>query len=385
LLFAKLKAAYSSELSKVFLIGLASRLLIFAAAIIGDFFFGPGMAKPNASSPFINLFSQWDAAWYNNIAVNWYPPGAEPLSGNWAFFPLYPALMRIFGAPLTPFMLPEQAYYVAGFLISNVLFFVCIALFYKVTKTIFNNKKYALLSTVFFAFWPGALFYSNVYTESLFMVFMLGAFYFLEKDQPAKATTLAFFAALTRSNGFMILLPFAYHGMQTRKYKTAAVQSFIILLPYLLFNVYGYFLTGLFPVRELVYSQIWGPYISAPITLAPTVIAEYALLFITEGVLIALPFVQLAKEKLPIRTLVEGLIQRKDLKYWVLAIFLVLMLIGYSDPKNIHRYILPMLPLYWTYATIWNKNSVKGKILLGIFTVLLIIGAVLFATGYWVI
>ena len=40
--------------------------------------------------------------------------------------------------------------------------------------------------------------------------------------------------------------------------RTAISQAIIVALPYFLFNVYGYFLTGLFPVREIVYNHVWG-------------------------------------------------------------------------------------------------------------------------------
>ncbi|MCW4023764.1 MAG: mannosyltransferase family protein [Candidatus Bathyarchaeota archaeon] len=380
-LAGKLENVYSSELGKVLLIGLSSRLLIFVSAAAGYSLFGPGMANPNSTSPFINLFSQWDAAWYNTIAVNWYPTGADPLSGNWAFFPLYPALMRIFGTPLTPFMLPEQAYYLSGFLINNLLFFACLILFYKVTQTIFNNQKYSLISTVFFAFWPGALFYSVVYSESLFMIFALGAFYFLERGSVGKSTVLAVLAAATRSNGFMILIPFVYAGLQKRKIKTTVVQSVCIFLPYLLFTVYGYALTGLFPIREIVYSQIWGAYAAQPIAFSLENVG-YALLYIAEGVLIALPFIWFARnDKVPIKEFMLGLNHRKDLKYWVLAAVIVIMLLFYADPKNLHRYALPMLPLYWGFAWAWCKNEKWGKLLLAIFIAIMILGTTLFALG----
>ena len=291
-------------------------------------------------------------------------------------------MMRTLGTPLSAIMPLSQATYVSGFILNNILFIAVLILFYKVTQKIFNNQRLSLISTGFFAFWPGSLFFSNVYSESLFMVFTLGAFYFLEKGSPAKATAFGFLAALTRSSGFLLFIPFIYNGLQTKKYKTAILQSFFIALPYLLFSVYGYFLTGLFPVREIVYSQLWGPAKTSPLPDATSIVG-YASLYIAEGVLVALPFVWFAaKDKISIGSFVKGLNPRKDLKYWAFSIFLVVMLI-YSDPKNIHRYVLPMLPLYWSFAAIYLKNNRQGKVLFAISTAILIVGTVLFALGYW--
>jgi hypothetical protein len=381
-LAGKLRQAYASELGKVFLVGLASRILIFAAAPIGYYFFGPGLSKLNSNIAFINLFSQWDSAWYNQIAVQGYPPGANPLSGNWAFFPAFPFATHVLGAPLLGVMSVSQSAYVSGFILNNILFFACIIIFYKVTQKVFNNPRLSLLSTVFFAFWPGSLFYSNVYSESMFMVFTLGAFYFLEKGNSKSAATLGFLAALTRSNGFLVLIPFIYNGLQTKKYKTALLQSIFIALPYLLFSVYGYFSTGLFPVREVVYSQLWGGDKTAPIPVTSLTMG-CAVVYVVEGVLVALPFVWFAlNNKLPIKNFFLGINKRADLKYWFFSIFIVAMLI-YSDPKNIHRYVLPMLPIYWAFAAIYLKNDKYGKVLFAVSAVLLIVGTVLFANGYW--
>jgi Gpi18-like mannosyltransferase len=153
---SKLRRALSSNTGKVLLIGLSSRLLIFGAALLGALF--STSAKIVSTIPIINLFSQWDGGWYSQIAVFGYPAGNNPLSGNWAFFPLYPFLMRFFGTPLFGIMSSDQAVLISGFLISNILFFVSLILFHHVTKLVFGKSTLALISTVFFAFWPGALF-----------------------------------------------------------------------------------------------------------------------------------------------------------------------------------------------------------------------------------
>ena len=370
----------ASEIGKVFLIGLSSRLLIFAVSFLTSIFFSS--AKIVSSIPTINFFSQWDGAWYTQIALYGYPAGSSPLSGNWAFFPLYPFLMRGLGTPFFGLMSSTEAVVVSGFLLSNVLFFVSLFLFYKVTKIIFGKNGFALISTVFFAFWPGALFYSTVYSESLFMTFALGAFYLLEKGKSGKSAVLGFFAALTRSNGFLIFIPFVYNGLQTRKYRTAVLQTIVIALPYLLFNVYGYFSTGLFPVREIVYNHIWG---TSRLTLTQITSDQigYTGLFSLEAMLILLPFAWfLFTEKVPISDFVMGLVgERKDLKYWAFSIYILLVLLFYSDPQNLHRYALPILPLYWVSAIIWGKNKKIGKVMLVVSTAILIIGTILFTSG----
>jgi hypothetical protein len=379
-LHGKLREAIFSESGKVFLIGLSSRLVVFIAVIAGAFLFGPSQSY--SGIPIVSLFNHWDAGWYTKIALFGYPVGTNPLSGNWAFFPFYPFLMRLFGTPFFAVMSPTDAVALSGFAISNVLFFASIFLFYRVTKIIFNSSRFSLISTIFFALWPGALFYSTVYSESLFMFFALAAFYLLEKGHSGKSAALGFFAALTRSNGFLVLIPFAYHALQTRKYRTGIYQAIVIALPYFLFSVYGYFSTGLFPIREIVYNHTWG---ASRLVLTDVITNQtgYVILFSAEIVLLFIPFLWfIFSEKISISDFVRGTkVERKDLKYWAFSIYILLMLAFYSDPKNIQRYALPILPLYWVFALVYDENKKAGSVLLIASTVILIIGSILFATG----
>jgi hypothetical protein len=213
------------------------------------------------------------------------------------------------------------------------------------------------------------------------MTFTLGAFYLLEKNQSTKAGILGFLASLARSNGFLILIPFVYNGMQTHKYRTAIYQTILIATPYLLFSIYGYFLTGLFPIREVVYNRIWG---ATRLTLAQIGSYQlgYAILASAEALLLLVPFAYfLLNEETPIKDFIKGSNGSWNLKYWALSFWILFMIVFYTDPKSLHRYILPMLPLYWVYAIIWNKNSKIGKVLFSVYVIILIVGTILFTTG----
>jgi hypothetical protein len=371
------------SLRNVIVVGVASRLLVFASGLIGYFFF-PTDASPSVMNllGLVNLFGQWDAHWYRDIALMGYPASTNQLSGNWAFFPLYPISMRATGAPLFGLLSSAQAVYIGGFLLSNLLFFVTLILFYKISVIVLNNKKFAFVATLFFCFWPGAVFYSAIYSESLFMALALGAFYLFETHHSKSAVVAGFFSALARSNGFLIFVPFAYSGLQTKKYLRAVLQSVIIFLPYLLFNIYGLYTTGLFPIREIVYNHIWGQYrLSLTDVGGPNF--GYTALFAGQVLLVVAPFFWfLFNEKSSIKDIAKGTDStRKDLKYWIFSIYLLVAIAFYMDPKSIQRYALPILPLYWVSAAIWMKNSKAGKAYLLLMGILLFIGSVLFTTG----
>ncbi len=65
--------------------------------------------KPYLIEPFMNRHVSWDSEFYLSIAVVGYDdpavrlvqiPGQRPLSMNYAFFPLYPLMMRAVSLPL---------------------------------------------------------------------------------------------------------------------------------------------------------------------------------------------------------------------------------------------------------------------------------------------
>jgi Gpi18-like mannosyltransferase len=377
-----------NETHKVLIIALVSRLTVFVSGTVGFTFFNPLAAQhfvfPNN---YLSIFGNFDGQWYQKIALSGYPALNHVPSGNWAFFPLYPFLMLVagtflFGITNIPL---DTSVMLAGFIISNILFFVCVILFYKLSKLLINNKKIALISVAFFCFWGSTFFYSAVYSESLFMALALSAFYLLEKGQTKKSTLAGFFAGFARSTGFIISIPFIYNGLQTRKYRRAILQSFAMFLPYILFNVYGYFATGTFPVREVAQSY-WPSTMKIPITQSLILNDMGVIVFFTvEAIIGSAPIIYyLRKERIAMSDFIFGISKRADLKYWALTLVAAVMLVFvgvYSQTNSIQRYAIIILPMYWASAFIWNKSSKIGKMLLFLWIMTLIIGIVIFASG----
>lgn len=333
--------------------------------------------------PILGLFSTWDSGQYCIIALSGYPPGNIPLGVQWAWFPLYSFLIGDIGKIFFGVMSRIEAVMLAGFLLSNTLFFSSLFLFYKLSTKILGNKKLVLLSSIFFCFWPGSLFYSSVYSESLFMTLTLGAFYYLEKGKNAKSTLLGFLAAFTRSNGFLVAIPFLYKGFKKHNVRIL-IQAALVALPYLLFNLYGYFSTGLFPVQAIAFNLYWE---KPPFFLLQLFEVElgYAILYFIEFCLVLVPFVYLfLSKKLLLSVFSLGLKENgEEAKYFGFSLVHVMVLLFYSIVANVHRYAIPILPLYWVFAKIWNKKPKLGVISLLLMITLLIIGTILFSTWRW--
>lgn len=141
----------------------------------------------------------WDGLWYRLIAIEGYPKNHV---WNDAFWPLYPLSMRALGRVTG---LSED---VAGYLISNVCFAVALVLLYQLVRLDFDTPI-ARRTVWAIAIFPTALFFSAVYTESLFLMLSVAAILSARVRRWWLAGVLGALAALTRSHGIFLVIPFA--------------------------------------------------------------------------------------------------------------------------------------------------------------------------------
>jgi hypothetical protein len=154
-----------------------------------------------SSNELINLLARWDTAFYYSIAVDGYQWDATVFSHqNVVFFPLYPLLMRWLGAALGGHPLA------AGLIVSLAAFVAAIAILYRLARLELSDEL-AWPSVLLLATFPYALFFSVDYTESLFLLESVGAFYAMRRGRPVAAAICGVAAGLTRPNGFWLTVP----------------------------------------------------------------------------------------------------------------------------------------------------------------------------------
>jgi hypothetical protein len=147
---------------------------------------------------------QYDCGWYMRIAQAGY--GADAEFGNygslphWAFFPLYPLLLRA-ALPIAP-----SVPFLVGTLLSNALFlgFVLIAARY-LQRT--RPGADTALWVVFIMVFPFGYIFSAIYSEVLFDLLLVASLLmFVERRILACATLIALLCA-TRPTGVLMLVP----------------------------------------------------------------------------------------------------------------------------------------------------------------------------------
>jgi hypothetical protein len=156
-----------------------------------------------SSHELTNMLARWDTFFYYTIATDgyhWDPAVFQHY--NVVFFPLYAMLMRWGGAVLGGHPL------LAGLIVSLAAFTGALAVLYRLARLDLGEDdawRVVLLMSTF----PYALYYSVAYTESLFLLLSVGAFYAMRSRRLGWVAICGLAAGLTRPNGFWLALPLA--------------------------------------------------------------------------------------------------------------------------------------------------------------------------------
>jgi hypothetical protein len=206
----------SGALRAAMRIGLSTRAVVLLVAIFAALSFGPasgGLARENAekfdepalthalADPLLAPLARWDSVWYLRIADSGYGDSAPRA----AFFPLYPLLVRAVG---TAFGGSHAALLAAAFLVSLAAFLAALVLLHRLTE-LELGRPLARPTLLLLAVFPAALYFGAPYSESLFLLLAVGAFYAARTDRWAWAGACAGLASATRSAGLLLLLPLA--------------------------------------------------------------------------------------------------------------------------------------------------------------------------------
>jgi len=185
-----------------------TRPIIFLVGYLAVFMFGYANERPplrHFDNELLNLNVRWDAGWYLDIATGGYrfTPGEHDIQQNVVFFPAYPMLVRAGGRLLGGRVL---AYVMAGTVISLAAFWGSLIYLYAFTRDALGRDT-ARCALWLLATYPFALFFGGIYTESLFLLGVIGAFYHFTNRQFGRAACWGGLVGLTRLNGALLSIP----------------------------------------------------------------------------------------------------------------------------------------------------------------------------------
>ncbi|PSR90250.1 GPI mannosyltransferase [Actinidia chinensis var. chinensis] len=196
----------------------------------------------------------WDGVYFVRIAQCGYE-----YEQSYAFFPLFPLSMALLSRTVFAVLIPVVGYRavlaLSGYVISNLAFVLAATCLYRLSVIILKDRETALRASILFCFNPASIFYSSIYTESLYSLSSIGGVYQLMSGANNLATLLFSLSGAARSNGVINAGYICYQTMHKvydavfcRRHFYLALQvlaagtvrCLFIFFPFIAFQTYGY-------------------------------------------------------------------------------------------------------------------------------------------------
>lgn len=335
-------------------------------------------------SPLFYTWANFDGVHYLGIAKNGYFAQFTQ-----AFFPLYPTLIRFFDLLVNNLLL-------SGLILSHVFLVLGLNYLSELVRLDYGKKvaqKVVILLLVF----PTSFFFGSLYTESLFLLLIVGSFYAYRVNNYKEAILLSAFASATRIIG-VFMLPSLLHEHYLLKKNKLGTDLKHKLRTYLSFLSVGFSASGLVAYMTYLH-RIHGDalyFLSAQ----PAFGAERSSDKIILLYQVIYRYVRMILSVDPYSLLFYTV----NLEFWSSIIALILLCVAvyqkmrpsylifsfgaYFLPtltgtfSSMPRYVLLLFPIFIVMAQIRNKWMFRTVLV--IFTILLIVNTILFTRGYWV-
>jgi hypothetical protein len=190
-------------------------LLAGLSAVAGGMLLPPPPGQPTTDSGFaapdlepgwhmvVTATERQDALWFLRLGTE----GYREDDASAAFFPLYPAAIRVVGA------LPLVGPLGAALVVSNVAFFLALLVLHALTRRELGEAA-ARRTMWLVALFPTGFFFLAPYSESMFLLASVSAFWFARRERWLWAGAAGAAAALTRSIGAVLILALAVEAQR---------------------------------------------------------------------------------------------------------------------------------------------------------------------------
>ncbi|MBW6460687.1 MAG: glycosyltransferase family 39 protein [Bacteroidales bacterium] len=176
----------------------------------------PQKIDPGDLQSVLDVFKRHDSYWYEKIATFGHekitPDQLGKCDGEvieqsyYQFLPLYPAIIGL------TMSLTGSGFNSAAFFYSLVFSLAAFILFYIFAGIYLKDERKAFMATLLLILFPFHYYFSMYYTESLFLLLLLGSFIAVHRKQPALLAVLLGFLVLVRPNALFMTIPlFIYY------------------------------------------------------------------------------------------------------------------------------------------------------------------------------
>lgn len=178
-------------------------------------------------------FATWDGAHYLFLSEKGYQSG----SASCAFYPLWPGLIRACS------WLAFGNHFIAGLLLANLLSTVAFLVFHYFVER-HHGLPIANTAVTLLLAYPGAVFFSFIYTESLFLLLVVLFFLCLFAERYVWVAVIGFLLPLTKAVGVFCLFPLLLHLWLKRARGRTYLACYGPILGYATYFGIMYFTTG---------------------------------------------------------------------------------------------------------------------------------------------
>ncbi len=332
----------------------------------------------------LHSWFRWDSGLFTSIATKGYTSPALT-----AFFPFYPLLERAV-------MVVTHDAFKAGLLIANVALLGAFVVLYRLVQEDFDADS-AYRAVLYLAVFPTAFFLAAAYNESVFLVFTLLSFYAMRRGHWWLAGGLGFLAALTRSAGLILLVPFCYEYLRQRQFRLTKIRFSLLgaaMIP-LATALFAAYCNLLFhnPLAFVRAQSIWHRQFQAPwqgIMNAISKINQFGFLsFYSIHNVIDLAAVLLMLVLLALCFVGPYAFSRQQRSYALYAATLMLFITTSAATDltplvSDARFTLEMFPLFITMVLLGKRSHLHTNIVL-VSTSLMAFLLLLFLTGRWIV
>lgn len=322
-------------------------------------------------------FGNFDGVHYLRIVTM----GYESSQYSQAFFPAYPIFIKVISL--------YSGNYLISLIATNIVFLIGLIVFYKLIELDFS-KKIALCSVVIFLIFPTSFYFGSIYSESLFLFFVVSFFYLLRKKNYIAAGVYGLLACSTRILGlwlipvYLIEVYLEYRDKNIEKDISGNIIIGFLLIPVGLF-LYMLYLGFNFndPLLFLSSQPAFGAERSSFIVSTPQVFFRYIKILFTipsNSLLFFNAFLEFVFTLVSLLFLVVAF-KKIKFSYWLFSFGCWITPTLTGTFSSMPRYVLMMFLL----LPVLSKISRKYFILLAfLFIILTMILTALFTRGYWV-
>ncbi|MBR8639939.1 glycosyltransferase family 39 protein [Streptomyces tuirus] len=302
-----------------------------------------------------DVLASWDGWWYQQIARHGYDPALEPVPGatglitlegnSAAFFPLYPALMRLVSE------CTGLGLFGAGLTVSVLASFVA-ALGVHAVATRLGGHRAGLVAAGLWAVWPGSGTEWSGYSESLYTALAAWACHAVMTRRWLTAGVLTCAAGLTRPTAAALVAALAVAALLSLRRRQDGIRRPLAAVAMAPLGLFGYLAWVNYRMGDINgYSKLqdgawahkfdWGVHTFDVLTSIPVGHFDY---------LFAMPFEDVIGVcvVLTVPVLTVLLIRLRPpavlVVYTVLSYLMVMTTQQYFG--NVSRYLLPLFPLF---------------------------------------